>query len=553
MSSDRKDPGATWKNTPNANLTQPPDANPPLQAEDDPSFEQHEQQQMYAYEPDASGSYNVSDDPFLEEQDDEGQDIASESSPVAARSVLFNQVRQYVTLIVLPLLFFGLACLLILPPIAIGHAYFPSVSFWFVAIVLVLIAVGQGVAIYFAGPYQNMWVLGTFGGLILFILFGAFVVVGPLAGTLLLLAILVGCIYLARRCIHSVLEGSVDIVYVYGKYRRTLYTGFNLIWPWEEVRQQVNIEETNWNCPPQKIQLSPEEDVILRAVISYQVVPEDAYLAITQVNNWEESLRNLFVTTLQTISTHFAPTDFLAWPQSLQAYQGQIAASHQDAQSTHLPDEGVDDFTGGPARREHINTLLFQQMRDRVALWGIQIHWVRIRDIELAPHTLAAISARPSMPDYDATAHNDQGEKELVAASSMAQPDTLQSADRQGNVKQERAIEHVPTDQEPTEVMQLAAFPTPSLPLPPQNLPSEDILIKGYRAVQSGSVTDPQAIRQMATIFEAVARDPEASQKVSFDAERAADNLYEQARRYEEQYHSSMVYSDATRVDLHRQ
>jgi regulator of protease activity HflC (stomatin/prohibitin superfamily) len=524
--------------------------------EDDPSLEQSDQQQAYAYAADAR---DVSGSPFPSEQDvypgnqepyEEEDYDAAEPDPVATRGLL-SQLWQYVTLIVLPFLFFGLSCLLILPPIAVGSAYLPPLSFWFIAVVLICIAIGQGVAVYFAGPHHNMWVLGTFGGLVLFMLFGVFAVVGPLAGTLLLLAMLVCCIYLARRCIHPVLEGFVDIVYATGKYKRTLYAGgFNLIWPWEEVRNQVNIEETNWNCPPQKIQLSPEEDVILRAVISYQVVPEDAYLAVTQVNNWEESLRNLFVTTLQTISTHFAPTDFLAWPQSLQAYQSQ--ATHNDSQSAHLPDEGVDDFTGGPARREHINTLLFQQMRDRVALWGIQIHWVRIRDIELAPHTLSAIGAPPIMPDYGANANDKQADKDLIATPNVVQSDAAQPANGQDKFNTERMIKHVPTDQEPTEVMQMAAFPTPNMPSPPPpNLPDEEILKKAYQEVQNGKVTDPQAIRQIATTFMAVARDPEANQRVSFDAERAAENLYEQAQRYEELYRANMAYSDAAKPDLH--
>jgi regulator of protease activity HflC (stomatin/prohibitin superfamily) len=551
MPSDRKDSGANWQSIPNANWTQSPDSMQSQQAEDDPSFEQHEQQHTYAYAP---NSHNVSGPPFPLEQDsypdnqgqneEEEDNVVAEPDPIATPGSLLNQLWQYVTLIVLPFLFFGFACLLILPPIAMGHAYLPPPSFWFIAVVLVIITIGQGAAIYFSGPHHNMWVLGTFGGLILFVLFGVFAVVGPLAGTLLLMAILICCIYLARRCIHSVLEGSVDIVYVSGKYKRTLYSGFNLLWPWEEVKHHVDIEEINWNCPPQKIQLSPEEDVVLRAVISYQVVPEDAYLAVSQIKNWEESLRNLFVTTLQTISTHFAPTDFLAWPQSLQAYQSQTA--HHDPQSVHLPDEGVDDFTGGPVRRERINALLFQQMRDRVALWGVQIHWVRIRDIELAPHTMAAISVPPMLLDYATTTNDNSEEEELVTASNVVQSNATQFVDGQTGVSAEEPIGRIPIDQGATEVIQMAGFPTPGMPLPPQNLPSEAILKKAYQEVQNGKVTDPQTIRQIATTFVAVARDPEANQKISFDAERAAENLYEQARRYE-LYRSGLVYSDATK------
>jgi regulator of protease activity HflC (stomatin/prohibitin superfamily) len=554
MSSDWNEPGATWQSTPNSNWPQSPDLIPPQHVEDD--YPLHAQQETYASASEAQNIHDPSSSPepdvFPDNQEtDEGEesDIVAGLDPEAQPDSLLKQLWQYVPLIVFPLLFFGIACLLILPSVATSHPSLPPVSLWFIGAVLAIIAIAQGVAVYFAGPRHNMWILGTVGGLILFVLFGVFAIVGPILGTVLLLAVLGGCIYLARRCIHPVAEGSVDIVYVSGKYNRTLFPGFNLVWPWEDVTQRVNIEETNWNCPPQKIQLSPEEDVVLRAVISYQVVPEDAHLAVTQIDNWQESLRNLFVTTLQTIATHFTPTDFLAWPQSLQAYQAQT--THPDPQSTHLPDEGVDDFAAGPARRELINTLLFEQMRDRVALWGIQIHWVRIRDIELAPHTLAGISAPPLLSGY--TTNDHQVEKELIAAASGAQPNRTSFADRQDNTSIGGSIEHISADQEPTEAMQVAVNSTPGQLLPPQKLPSEESLRKAYEQVQSGKVTDPQTIRQIAITFEAVARDPELSQKISFDAERASDNLYKQARHYEEMYQSGEVYTDVTQPNLYMQ
>ena len=329
----------------------------------------------------------------------------------------------------------------------------------------------------------------------------------------------------------------VDIVYIAGKYKRTLFPGFNLIWPWEQIAHQVSTEEINWNCPPQKIQLSPEEDVILRAVISYQVVPEDAHLTVIQVKNWEESLRNLFVTMLQTVATYFTPADFLAWPESLQAYQAQFPYGAQGLADAN------NDFDSSLARRDRINTLLFQQMRDRVALWGIQIHWVQIRDIELAPHALASIAAPPAMPDYS-TEQLPNVQNELVT-TNVAQPHGLQA--EAGN----HVVGEPMGSQERTEMMSAAAFATPSHPLPPQKIPSEKAMKKAYQEVQDGKITDPQTIRQLATIFEAVARDPEASKKVEFDAERAAANLYEQANINEDMYRSGKVYSDTTRPDIH--
>ena len=77
-----------------------------------------------------------------------------------------------------------------------------------------------------------------------------------------------------------------------------------------------------------------------------------------------------------------------------------------------------------------------------------------------------------------------------------------------------------------------------SSPLLPLNLPGDEVLRKMYEMVQNGKVTDPESIRRFAMILEAVARDPEASQKITFDAERAAANLYKQAEHYEKLYRS---------------
>ncbi len=66
----------------------------------------------------------------------------------------------------------------------------------------------------------------------------------------------------------------------------------------------------------------------------------------------------------------------------------------------------------------------------------------------------------------------------------------------------------------------------------PEKLLSEEVLVKVYKEVQDGKITDPQTIREIAASFKAVADDPVASQAVNFDADRAAANLYEQAEKY---------------------
>jgi hypothetical protein len=143
--------------------------------------------------------------------------------------------------------------------------------------------------------------------------------------------------------------------------------------------------------------------------------------------------------------------------------------------------------------------------------------------------------------EYTKTTNDNQVEKELVAAASIAQSNGAQSADGQGNDKAERSSEHIPAYQEITQALDGTANANSAQPLPPQKLPTEETMRKAYEQVQKGKMTDPQAIRQIAMTFEAVARDPEASQKVTFDVERAATNLYQQAEHYEEMYRSSQI------------
>lgn len=542
MSSDWNEPGSTWQEPSHANWTQSPDSQ---HMEDD--YPIQDQQEKYAFDPDAQNMLDTSFSPEQElfpdnQETDEGEegDTGASVDPIAKPTSFLKQLWYYVTLIVFPFLFFGIAGLLILPKIAASHGL---LIFWFVAVVLLIIAVGQGVAVYFSGQENHMWVLGTLGGLLLFILMGVFLL-NPWAGLVLLVIILASSVYLARRCIHPVADGTVDIVSVSGNYTRTLFPGFNFIWPWEALlnKEPVNIKETYLMQDKLRFQLSPEEDVILGAVMFYQVAPEDAYLAITQVKDWQKSLSELFVATLQTVATHFVPTDFLAWSQSLQAYKARTQQTqHDDPESAYLSDESEDQFTGGVSRRKRINTLLFHEIRDRVAPWGIQINWVRIQYIELAPHTLARISAPATLSSYTAEANDNQTEKELVGVSSASQTNRVQSPDSRDSDSAGRSGERISIDQEITQALKEKANPNTAPALPSQKLPTEETMRKAYEQVQNGKVTDPQAIRQIAMTFEAAARDPEVSQKISFDIERAVTNLRKQAEQYEEIYRSGQL------------
>jgi hypothetical protein len=55
-----------------------------------------------------------------------------------------------------------------------------------------------------------------------------------------------------------------------------------------------------------------------------------------------------------------------------------------------------------------------------------------------------------------------------------------------------------------------------------------------YNAVRQKVITDPSVILDIAQRFEALANDPIASQKIEFDAARAASTLRQRAQQLQE-------------------
>ncbi|HJT59360.1 MAG TPA: SPFH domain-containing protein, partial [Ktedonobacteraceae bacterium] len=182
------------------------------------------------------------------------------------------------------------------------------------AILLLALAILQGTALYYAGSNEDLWLLCMISGYVLFLLVGAFAIFGPQAAIILLIVLLLIMAFFARRGFHAVSEGSVEIIYSFGKYTRTLFPGRKILWPWEKTFQSISIKERLWTCPVQTVKISRDQDVRLMATLSFQVVPEDAYLTFT-VEKWEESLHTLFIGTLQAVVNQLSPADFVSWPQ----------------------------------------------------------------------------------------------------------------------------------------------------------------------------------------------------------------------------------------------
>lgn len=437
----------------------------------------------------------------MSDNSDDGETRLSTS--FLSRFELVRQVGQQFSPILIPLLLGGITFLCTLLLVSNRHSFVSFNAFWPIGIIIIALSILQGMVLYYAGSNNVYWLMGTVGGFFLFLLVGCFTIFGPLAAVILLLVLAVVSILGIRTSMRSVKEGTVAIVSFSGRYSRTLLPGLNFLLPWEQMEKTVNTREVQWQCPEQQVRISREEDVLLHATISYQLEPEDAHIAALQVEKWEESLRELFRAAVQTVAGELTPEDFLAWSKGFR--------SRQPVNNLQQP--------GAAPRWERINAILYQRMRDKVALWGVQINWIQVYDIMLVPHVASVADMAAGMTNGgNGGMPPPQATTQAAAGSPLSPP-------------------FAGTPQP------LAAAPTGAPAAKELKSMKPAQLINTYNSVKQGTITDPTTIRKIAARFEIIANHPEESQKVEFDAARAASNLYARAQLLEDQA-SQMGFSD---------
>jgi regulator of protease activity HflC (stomatin/prohibitin superfamily) len=443
-------------------------------------------------------------------------DADADISQMEALRLLFRQF----SFVIIPFLF-AIATFLLAFLIGSGsHSSLPMAELWAIGLIALAMAVLQGMMLYYSGSNNGLWFLSLLAGFILFppVLF--FTLAGPAASLITLAIMIVVCVVVAWLCSRTVPEGHVGLVYSFGKYRRTLPPGLNFLPPWESMKHVLDTREAQWTCPPQTVHMSPDKDLTLAATIAYQIIPEDAHLAVLHVNKWEQQLRERFRATLQTIAIEFKPEDFYPW---------------QQGSTTRSPINAASSANANPQRGEtpgwsRMNARLLQLMRDQVAPWGVQINWVRIHDVTPLPHVQGAETVRVGAGAVSMAAAN---------SSQPSRPGTTQAApassQRQSSstVGSEGAPGAKTTQASPAAAAQAGAA---------NDGKKDEALIKLYDAVRNGTITDPETIRRWAARFEAIAHDPVASQNFPFDAGRAANNLYARAKYYEEQISASAEF-----------
>src|SRR5256885_13639940 len=174
MSRERKESNATWQNPNDLSWDDSPE-------EDIPPFSYEQDEEAATSNPPAMPPEDFTIDEALEPQPE----------PLLTRTEALRNFGQQISPILVPLLFAGLTFLFIVPLARSGHFYLPANRLWPTALVLIALAVVQGMLLYYAGSNNIYWSLGIVGGFLLFLLVGCFAVFGPLTTAILFIVLVI--------------------------------------------------------------------------------------------------------------------------------------------------------------------------------------------------------------------------------------------------------------------------------------------------------------------------------------------------------------------------
>src|SRR5438874_11287904 len=85
-----------------------------------------------------------------------------------------------------------------------------------------------------------------------------------------------------------------------------------MLWPWEQVTNQLDIQEKKLTCS-EHIHKYPTEDIAVSASIFYQILPEGARLVMTEGQNWEQTLQQRFEELIGEVAADLSLKEVRAW------------------------------------------------------------------------------------------------------------------------------------------------------------------------------------------------------------------------------------------------
>jgi SPFH domain / Band 7 family len=384
-------------------------------------------------------------------------------------------------------------------------------------IILLIVVVIQGTCLFYAGNYTTPWTLSIAGGYVLFLLVFAYVIAGLTGSLVLLAAVLILGIFLGGRAVRQVPEGCVDIVLKFGRYSRTLTPGFNLLFPWERVDSRQSTKEITWTCPPVRVTMTRDQDVEVVASVTYQLLEDDAHIAVLNMANWEEDVHQHFMGIINSVVHELSTTDFIAWVQHVHSRPQVAEELANPTVETHW---------------DRLNATLLRRLQDQLANRGILVSMVHTQDISLSsPHFASAIGEPGALRAVDAG---------ITRGQQPVTPQWSQMQVPAGGVPQFTArqaeIAAQPTGQPPQAAPGTAPAPQGTAAPMPEAAKSSAFspimmqgMIDAYESVNKQQMNDPAFILNLAERFQAIASNPEADKQFPYDALKAANSLYRRA------------------------
>ena len=149
------------------------------------------------------------------------------------------------------------------------------------------------------------------------------------------------------KTVKIVPQQRMDVVERFGRYRRTLGPGLNVIMPYvDRIRAKVDMREQVWSSPPQPVITSDNLVVSIDTVLYFRVInPKDATY---EISSFLQGIEQLTVTTLRNVI-------------------------------------GSMDLERTLTSREAINRHLQAELDDTTGKWGVKVTRVEIKAIEPPP------------------------------------------------------------------------------------------------------------------------------------------------------------------------